>query len=258
VTSSLPALFLPHGAPDLALSGHSAARFLQGLGQRFARPKGIVIISAHWETDGLALTTAGTLPTIHDFAGFAPALYELSYPAATSPDLIAAVSDRLCAAGRPVLEDPARGLDHGAWVPLMLAYPEADIPVVQLSLDRQLDPAGHLAVGRALAGLREEGILVVGSGATVHNLRLISPEGSPPARFATAFDGWIEAVLQVGDFEKLAEFGSAPQARMAHPTPEHLLPLLVAAGAGGAQGRATRLHAGYSYGSIGMSAFAFS
>lgn len=254
---TLPSLFLAHGAPDLPLSGHVAAQFLAALGARLPRPRAILVISAHWEGSGLALTGAARPETIHDFGGFDPALHQLRYPAATDPWLIEAVRAALAAAAIPVAVDAGAGYDHGTWVPLLLAWPRADIPVVQLSLDRHRDPARHFAIGQALALLRARDVLIIGSGATVHNLRGIAREGTPPPAWATGFDAWLAGCLVAHDAAALCDFARAPGASQAHPTPEHLMPLFVAAGAGWAGGAARRLHDSYSYGSISMATWAF-
>ncbi|MEP3276181.1 MAG: class III extradiol ring-cleavage dioxygenase [Stappiaceae bacterium] len=254
----LPSLFVPHGAPDLPLSGHPAAEFLKGLSGHFKKPDGIVIVSAHWCTRGTRLTAASTLETIHDFGGFPAELYELQYPARSSPELVGMVSQALESSGMAIEHDPVRGLDHGAWVPLLLAFPEAEIPLVQLSLDMRRSPAEQVALGEILEPLRRRNILIIGSGGSTHNLRAIAPEGSAVPDWANAFDDWINETLQKRDYDALAAFETdAPNAAMAHPTAEHLLPLLVAAGAGRESGTVERLHHSFSYGSIGMSAWAF-
>lgn len=255
----MTSLFLPHGAPDLPLTHIPAARFLRGFADRRARPKGIIIVSAHWETRGLHYTAADNPDTVYDFGGFSPELYQLRYPAQTSPDLVGALADCLRAAGYDGTADPRRGFDHGVWVPLLLAYPDAKIPVVQLSLDRTMTPKALFDLGKALGSLSEHNYLVVGSGATVHNLRKLGPEGSPIPDWARAFDTWLEDVLVTSDIEALTDPDHAPGFKGAHPTPEHFLPLIVAAGAGAATEKlsARQVHKSYSYGSIGMSAWEF-
>jgi len=253
---TLPSLFIAHGAPDLPLSATPARGFTESLGARFPGVRAILVISAHWEEGRPTLGTAPAPETIHDFGGFDERLYALRYPAQTAPEVIAEVAAALAAAGIEHLKDPARGYDHGVWIPLMLAYPKADVPVVQLSLRWGASAAEHYALGAALAPLRERGILIVGSGATVHNLRAIAREGTPPPAWAQAFDDQITALVEAGDVEALLRFPALPEgAKMAHPTPEHLMPLFVAAGAGG--GKGTALHRSFSWGSIGMTSFAF-
>lgn len=256
--TKLPSLFVSHGAPDLAMANHPAARFLEELGAALPRPKAILVVSAHWERPVPAITTSPAPATIHDFFGWPPELYALDYPAPGAPWLAERVAGLLAEADMPLEADPARGLDHGAWVPLLLGWPAADIPVLQLSLIRGGDAAAHLALGRALAPLRGEGVLVLGSGAAVHNLGALAPEGSPPPAWARAFDSWLAAALAAGDRSALAAFPAAPStARAAHPSPEHLMPLFVALGAGGEEAGAVRLHDSWSYGSLSMAAYAF-
>lgn len=251
----LPSLFLAHGAPDLTLSDHPARRFLEGLAAQLPRPRAILAVSAHWETETPSLTVGAAPKTVHDFFGWPAPLYELRYPAKTAPWLIARCSSLLDTAGYRVDHDPERGFDHGVWTPLRLVYPEADIPVVQLSLLRGCDAQRHLDLGAALAALRDEGVLVVGSGSVTHNLGAMAPEGTPPPEWALAFEEWLRDRLIADDRQALAAFDRlAPAARQAHPRAEHLMPLFVALGAGGA---ARRIHHSYSYGSVSMACYAF-
>jgi 4,5-DOPA dioxygenase extradiol len=253
-----PSLFLAHGAPDLPLTDHVAKRFLASLSGSLPAPRAILIVSAHWEAAAPTLTTSEAPRTVHDFMGWPGELYKITYPAKTDAALIARAGGLLAEAGIAVAEDPRRGYDHGAWVPLSIAYPLAEVPVVQLSLERGGDARRHFEIGRALAPLRAEGVLIVGSGATVHNLRRLAPEGSPPPGWASEFDGWLHDRLGTRDLETLLSFPAQPQtARMAHPTDEHFLPLYVAMGAGWDGGAARRMHASYSYGSVGMACYAF-
>ncbi|UUX48855.1 dioxygenase [Nisaea acidiphila] len=252
-----PSLFLPHGAPDLLLTEHPAKRFLAELGSRVGRPEAILVISAHWESPRLALTTASTPETVHDFYGFPAELYEYRYPARTDAGLSRRTIELLADLGYAAEADGARGFDHGAWVPLLLAFPEADIPVVQLSLLAGGTARQHFEIGRALAPLRAEGVLIVGSGSVTHNLRALGPEGTPPPVWATAFDDFVAFGTESGDWDDLMHFPDAPDsARLAHPTPEHFLPFFVAAGAGDTD-HGTRLHRSFSHSSISMSAFSF-
>lgn len=253
---TLPSLFIAHGAPDLPLSGTPARAFTESLGPRFSGVRAILVISAHWEARVPTIGTAAAPETVHDFGGFDERLYSMRYPARTSPEVIAEIGAALQAAGIAHAEDPRRGYDHGVWVPLMLAYPKADVPVIQLSLRHGATAAENVALGRALAPLRDKGVLIVGSGSTVHNLRAIGREGSPAPAWAHAFDDWITTAVEAGDVERLVRFPAEPaEARVAHPTPEHLMPLYVALGAGGGRGKA--LHRSFSWGSIGMTSFAF-
>ncbi|GAA6209655.1 class III extradiol ring-cleavage dioxygenase [Cognatishimia sp. WU-CL00825] len=252
-----PAMFLPHGAPDLAISDIPAAQFLATVLKKRSRPKGIVIISAHWETIGVSITTAPDLKTIHDFGGFGSALHKIQYAARTAPWLITAAKAALDNAGFKATEDARRGLDHGAWIPLRLMLSKADVPVVQISLDHTASPEQHFQLGQALAALADQDILVIGSGATVHNLRRIAPEGTLPPKWATDFDDWVENVLASQNWSELLRFSEHQPNVPSHPTAEHFLPLIVICGVCSARRSAVmrQLHRSYSYGSIGMAAW---
>jgi 4,5-DOPA dioxygenase extradiol len=253
---TLPSLFLAHGAPDLPFSTTPARAFIETVGQRFVGLRAILVISAHWEARVTTIGTAANPETIHDFGGFDRRLYSLTYPAHPSAAVIFEVAQALAAAGIPHAEDAQRGYDHGVWIPLMLAFPKADVPVIQLSLRHGALAAENYAIGQALAPLRDTGVLIVGSGATVHNLRALAREGSPAPDWARAFDDWIVRAVEAGDVDQLVQFPAAPATALsAHPTPEHLMPLFVALGAGG--GKGTVLHRSFSWGSVGMTSFAF-
>lgn len=252
---SMPTLFVSHGAPTLILEDVPARRFLAGLGQLVPRPRAIVAVSAHWNTERPTVSTAARPETIHDFYGFPEGLYRLRYDAPGAPDLAGRVAQLTGALG-----DPSYGLDHGAWVPAMLAWPEADIPIFQLSVQPQLDPAHHIALGRKLAALRDEGILVMASGSATHNLRRLVRGGptTRPEPWAQAFDDWLAEVLEKGDESALAGYRTgAPHARDAHPTDEHFLPLHVAFGAAGEGARGRALHRSFTLGNLSMAAYAF-
>ncbi|WP_428687412.1 DODA-type extradiol aromatic ring-opening family dioxygenase [Roseibium sp.] len=251
---TLPALFVSHGAPDLPLSNTPARGFTESLGSRYPDARAVLVVSAHWEGRVNTVGAAERPETIHDFGGFDPRLYRLKYPARGSTELSPRVSELLEGAGIEHARDNRRGLDHGAWVPLLLAFPEAELPVVQLSLRWGASAAENFVLGQALAPLRKEGVLIVGSGATVHNLRALAPEGSPPPEWAVDFNDWVVEGVTSGNVEKLLAFPDAPKsARSAHPTHEHLMPVFVVLGAGGGSGRL--LHQSFSYGSIGMTSF---
>jgi 4,5-DOPA dioxygenase extradiol len=255
----LPAVFVSHGAPTLALADTPASRFLRQLGATWPRPRAVLAVSAHWETAQPAVTAHPGNDTIHDFGGFPAPLYALRYPAPGSVALAERVCDLLCADGLPSTMDPERGLDHGAWVPLLLMYPDADIPVVELSVQSRLGPAHHLQLGRALAALREEDVLVLGSGSFTHDLRRVRwQEDATLAPDVVEFADWMALALAEGRVSDLLAYRTkAPHAARNHPTEEHLLPLYVALGAGGAQTRAERLHSSGSMGVLRMDAFAF-
>jgi len=253
---TLPSLFLAHGAPDLPISDTPARRFLSNVGGRFDGLRAVVVISAHWEARVNTIGAAPASETIYDFGGFDPALFSLTYPARTSAEVVAELDAALEAAGIAHAQDSARGYDHGAWIPMLLALPKAEIPVVQLSLRRGASPEDNFRLGEALAPLLERGILVVGSGAIVHNLRFLAREATSPPDWAIAFDNWIVDGVISGNLPALLSFPhNPPSARIAHPTPEHLMPLYVALGAGGGRGKV--IHRSFSWGSIAMTSFEF-
>jgi 4,5-DOPA dioxygenase extradiol len=259
----LAPLFVSHGAPTLPLTDAPAKIFLQGLAGRLPeRPKAILVVSAHWETTIPAVNVVEVNETIHDFGGFPAALYALQYPAPGSKALADRVGALLAAADLPIIQDTQRGLDHGAWVPLMLMYPEADIPVVQLSVQSQLGPAHHLALGRALAPLREEGVLIVGSGSFTHDLsqfRLYREAvGHPEPEWVSTFADWFDNALKQGRIDDLLAYRRlAPFAARNHPSEEHLLPLYVALGASGPEPTVERLHASTTHGVLRMDVYRF-
>jgi 4,5-DOPA dioxygenase extradiol len=256
----LPALFISHGSPMLALEPSPARDFLAGLGVTLPRPRAILVASAHWETAHPQVNAVAVNETIHDFYGFPPALFAMRYPAPGDPALAQHVADLLRAAGFETSLDPKRGLDHGAWVPLALMYPAHDIPVLQLSIQTPLGPQHHLLLGRALDALRRNDVLVIGSGSFTHNLgrlRRVEP-GAAPTADVVAFADWMHAALHDNRIDDLLAYRSkAPYAAMQHPTDEHLLPLFVALGAAGDKAAATRLHASTTYGALRMDAYAF-
>lgn len=255
----LPALFVSHGAPTLPFDDVPARDFLKSLGQTLPRPKAIVVASAHWDTDMPALNTVAVNGTIHDFFGFPEELYRVRYDAPGAPQL--ARRTRSLLTGFDVALDAERGLDHGAWVPLMLAWPNADIPTIQISVQSASTPAQHIALGRALTPLREEDVLVIGSGGFVHNLRQLD-RGSmtaPEPEWSSSFADWTHSALMENREDDLAHYRArAPQAERAHPTEEYLMPLFVAYGAGGENPNVERLHTSATFGSLRMDAYAFS
>jgi 4,5-DOPA dioxygenase extradiol len=233
-----------------------ARHFMAALGRQLPRPKAILCISAHWETAAPMVSAAATPETIHDFHGFPDALYRLRYPAPGAPALAERVVGLLGGAGISGGIDAARGLDHGAWNPLLLIYPGADIPVTQLSIQSSLDPAHHAAVGRALRPLRDEGVMILASGGAVHNLRQFHVDRQTPAPWAVSFDEWLAERIAAGEEDALIGYRETqPEARLAHPRDEHFLPLFVALGAGGGKGRP--LHRSFAHGSLSMAAFAW-
>jgi len=252
---SMPTIFVSHGAPTLILDDVPARAFLASLGRQLPRPKAIIAVSAHWDTDVPAVSLARKPETIHDFYGFPEALYQLRYNAPGAPELAERVAKLTGGA-----HDPHRGLDHGAWVPAMLGWPEADVPIFQLSVQPEESPAHHIALGRKLGSLREEGVLVMGSGSATHNLRALVRGGGDlePEPWVKAFDDWLAETLEKGDEAALADYrAQAPYAREAHPTDEHFLPLHVAYGAAGEGARGRALHRSFTLGNLSMASYAF-
>jgi aromatic ring-opening dioxygenase catalytic subunit (LigB family) len=239
----LPVVFLPHGGgpwPFVKLGfGSEAEQASLASYLRAVRevpktpPRALLVISAHWEEAQPTVMNGAAPPLLFDYYGFPPESYELTWPAPGEPALAARVQELLAQAGIPSAANGQRGFDHGAFVPLKVAYPDAQIPTVQLSLKAGLDPREHLAIGRALAPLRDEGVFIIGSGQTYHNMRAMGPQGRPAA---SAFDAWLRDSVTQSPSERdarLSDWQSAPSARAAHPREEHLLPLMVIAGAAG-------------------------
>jgi 4,5-DOPA dioxygenase extradiol len=260
MVSMLPAIFVSHGAPTLPLDACPAREFLKGLGATIERPKAILVVSAHWETEAPAVNSVDTNATIHDFYGFPEPLYRIAYPAPGSAALAERTQALLTEARIPAGVDRERGLDHGAWVPLMLMYPEADIPALQLSIQTRAGAEYHLKLGRALTPLRAEGVLILGSGGFVHNLRTLARgQIEPEPGWAHQFAGWIDGALMEGRTAHLVRYRDlAPYAVQAHPTEDHFLPLFVALGAGGQRSTPKHLHQSTTFGSLRMDAYAFS
>lgn len=219
-----PAIFFGHGSPMNALGGPFADTW-RALGEAVGKPKGVVMVSAHWETEGLAVTAQSNPETIHDFGGFPDELHAMQYPAPGSPELAARVSDLTGA-----MSTKQWGLDHGTWSVLAHVWPRADVPVVQLSLNRNLDARGHYDLARRLGPLRDEGIMIAGSGDFVHNLRTWKRAGGEPYPWASGFNEAVKAALVRGDDESLIDWiGLAEDAQLSVPTDEHFLPLLYVA-----------------------------
>jgi 4,5-DOPA dioxygenase extradiol len=248
----LPTIFLSHGAPTLVFEDIPARSFIAGLAPSIPRPKAILCVSAHWETPHPAVSGAGSPETIHDFYGFPEALYRLQYPAPGAPALARRVGELI----EGIEIDQGQGLDHGAWNPLTLLYPKADIPVAQLSIQVPSGTAWHVELGRKLAPLRKEGVLILASGGAVHNLRQFHIDNSKPADWAVAFDDWLAKSVEAGDVQGLVDYREKrPEAKLAHPRDEHFLPLFVALGA--AEGKGRVLHRSFAHGSLSMAAFAW-
>ncbi len=257
---SLPTLFLSHGSPMHAVQPGPVGRAWATLGRTLPRPRAILMVSAHWETSVPMVTGNPQPETIHDFGGFPPELYRLAYPAPGAPDLAAQCVTLLKTAGIAAGVDGCRGLDHGAWVPLRWVYPDADVPVVQLSVQPPLGPAHHLRLGRALMPLAHDGVLIIGSGHATHNLRdWMSQSRRPePLRYVQQFSAWLAATLAAHDTEALVAYRDrAPDAARAHPSEEHFLPLFVAYGAAGKSPRQERIVDGFENGALAFDSYLF-
>ncbi len=255
----LPSLYISHGSPMTALEPGLVGQRLAELARGLPRPRAIVVASAHWLAHAPLVGAAAQPETIHDFGGFPQALFDIQYPAPGEAALAGRVAELLQHAGLPARIDPRRGLDHGVWVPLRLLYPEADIPVVPVSIQPGLGPQHQFQLGRALAPLRDEGVLVIGSGSITHNLhdwRGHAQDGEAP--YVRPFIDWVEQRLAAEDVAALIDYRrQAPFAERAHPTDEHLLPLYVAMGAGGAPMHAQRIDAGIDMGFLAMDIYRF-
>jgi 4,5-DOPA dioxygenase extradiol len=253
-------VFLAHGAPMSALGGDPHAEALRRFGEAHADLRAILVISAHWQTRGpLRITAWEHAPLVYDFGGFPEELYRIDYPAPGDPVLAARIAELLRAAGHGVTLESARGLDHGAWVPLLLAWPEARIPVIQLSLP-ETPPAALVRLGEALQPLRAEGILVTGSGGIVHNLGRVQlwDKEALVEPWAERFDSWVARHIESGNRAAILEYrAQAPDAALAVPTPEHFDPLFVALGAALPGERARNIYEGFQYGTLSMRSFDF-
>jgi 4,5-DOPA dioxygenase extradiol len=224
----MPVLFQAHGAPPL-LDDALWMRELADWSKALPRPRAIVVVSAHWEARPLAIGAVRPLPLIYDFHGFPERFYQLQYPSPGAPDVAQRIRELMRAADLPTIDEPERGLDHGVYIPLLCMYPEAEIPVLQVSLPSE-DPRELFAVGRALAPLRDEGVLLIGSGFLTHNLRAMRLRETPA--WAADLDAWVADVLVRHDHDALIDYRArAPGVREALPTHEHFVPVLVAAGA---------------------------
>ncbi|ALS25241.1 DODA-type extradiol aromatic ring-opening family dioxygenase [Paenibacillus naphthalenovorans] len=254
----VPALFLAHGSPMLAIEDTVYSGFLNTL-SRQVQPKAIVIFTAHWESEVLTISSLdGTYDTIYDFGGFPDALYQIKYPAKGSTTIASKVEERFQQQGIPVKKDTSRGLDHGSWTLLYRMYPKADIPVVQISVHPYLPPDKQFRIGECLRELGEEDILVIGSGVTVHNLRMIHWGQSAPEPWAIAFDDWLIDKVEKRDLESLFNYEKlAPYARQAVPRPEHFVPFFIAMGSGNPQNTPKVIHRSYDHGTLSYLSYQF-
>jgi 4,5-DOPA dioxygenase extradiol len=261
--TTLPAIFVSHGAPNLILGQSAAKQFLETLSAHLpAKPTAILVVSAHWETSHPAVSAPTINDTIYDFGGFERELYSLRYPAPGSLDLATWVAELTKAHGLSTQIDQSRGLDHGAWVPLLLAWPQADIPVIQLSVQTHAGVDHHLRLGAMLETLRAEGVLILASGSFTHDLRSYLPHRHTPSAtepdWVTGFADWMHMKIMAEDRPALRDYRRlAPEAARNHPTEEHLLPLFVALGAGGDVSPPRLLHSSTTHGVLRMDAYAF-
>ncbi len=265
-TSRLPTYFISHGGGPWPWMKEQMGGVYDRLEAALARmpadigrtPRAVLMLSAHWEEARFTVQTHPAPPMLYDYGGFPDFTYRIRYPAPGAPDVAARVRELLAAAGIESAEDAARGFDHGMFAPMAVIWPKADVPVLQLSLKRGLAPAEHLALGRALAPLRDEDILVVGSGLSYHNLRAFGPAARAPS---AAFDAWLESTLATSDAAArsatLAGWERAPAARLAHPREEHLLPLMVALGAAEDEAATRVYHESDFFGGITVSSYRF-
>lgn len=257
----MPVVFVSHGAPTFAIEPGRAGPLLRAIGERVRRMPGlraVLVISPHWHTRGLRIGSSHRPETIHDFGGFPRELYALSYPSPGSPDVADEVRATLEQAGVTAQLAPSQGLDHGAWVPMMYLIPDASVPVLQLSLPLEFDAAQVLALGRALAPLREQGVLIVASGGLTHNLYEFRGAGQAAAPdYVNDFVQWARQAVTRHDDEALVDFHSAPHSGRAHPSDEHFLPLLVAAGASSHDEPVEVIDGGVTYGVLSMEGYVF-
>jgi 4,5-DOPA dioxygenase extradiol len=255
----MPSLFVSHGAPTFAIEPALAGPLLRQLGRELPKPEAVLVFSPHWMTPGLRVSSTATPETVHDFGGFPAELYRIQYPAPGSPEVAARALELLNAAGWNATADERRGLDHGAWVPVRHLFPDADVPVLQVSMPRDLDAAGAVRLGRALAPLADEGVLLLGSGSITHNLYEFRQDiGAAGASYAGEFVDWARSALQRRDEAGLVNYlAVAPHAQRAHPTPDHYLPLPFAFGAAATDAPVRVLDGGMTYGVLAMDAYLF-
>lgn len=256
MSGRMPVVFVSHGAPDALLKASDAVDCWRTLGRQIPRPAAILIVSSHWEAAQPTASLSDGPKTIHDFSGFAPELHRMQYPAPGAPALSQQAVALLTAAGIAAGFHPDRGLDHGAWAPLSAMYPKANVPVAQLSLISHQGAAAHLALGQALAPLRDENVLIVTSGAITHNFAWLDRQAddAAPVPQAQMFTVWVAAQVTAQNIPALLAYRSAPHGQDAHPTEEHFLPFFVALGAAGSD-TAQRYRPHFSYGGLAMDAY---
>jgi 4,5-DOPA dioxygenase extradiol len=256
----LPTLFISHGSPMHAVNAGKAGEAWATVAKQLPQPKAVLMVTAHWESN-LPMLSGNPKPSmIYDFGGFPEELYKIVYGAPGSPDIAARAQALLKDAGFTAGIDGCRGYDHGTWVPLLKMYPDADIPIVQLSVQTAMSPRHHYELGRALALLTKEGVLIVGSGHLTHNLRdwMMTRGQGPRAAYAQKFQGWVFDKLAAHDVDALTGYRrEAPDAVRAHPSEEHFLPLFVALGAAGHDATPTRIYDGFEGTALAMDAYRF-
>jgi 4,5-DOPA dioxygenase extradiol len=255
---NMPVLFVSHGAPSMFIDRDPTTLFFKTIGQVIPTPKTILCVSAHWETEDLSVTGNLKPQTIYDFYGFPEELYELEYPCPGSPVMAESITQQFIKDGIDCVVNHDRGLDHGAWVPLKLMFPLANIPVVQLSIQRHKDPEYHYKLGQKLQSLRKEGVLIIASGGATHNLREFGlfPMDAAPPDYVLDFDNWLLEKITSADIDALLDYkNKAGSAIKNHPTEEHIMPLFVALGAAGNDVSGKQINQGYTYGVLSMAAY---
>jgi 4,5-DOPA dioxygenase extradiol len=253
-----PALFVSHGAPTFAVQPGLLGPSLRRIGEQLSDIRGALVVSAHWQTPGVQVMRNAAPQTIHDFGGFPPELYQLQYRAPGAPELAKEAARLLETAGYEVSFDDRRGLDHGTWVPLRYLLPREKIPVFQVSLPYDLSAEGAVLLGSALAPLRTDGVLILGSGSLTHNLYELGRVAAHDVAYAAEFAGWVRQHVQRRDVGALVDYRrQAPSAERAHPTAEHFLPLLVALGASDAADDVRVIEGGMTYGTLSMESYGF-
>ena len=256
----MPSFFIAHGAPLLAVENNEYTQFLNQLGQNLPRPKAIILFSAHWESSMQKVSEVDTYDTIYDFGGFDPALYRIKYPAQGNQQLSQEIKDLFAKNGVPFEVESKRGLDHGAWVVLRLLYPNADIPVISMSVNPKLKPEEQYKIGKSLSALRANDVLIIASGGTVHNLRAVKWADNEIDQWALEFDDWLATHLHNWDLDSLFKYDShAPNAEYAVPPygNEHFIPIYYALGAADDSQKAELLHRSFRYGNLSHSVWQF-
>jgi 4,5-DOPA dioxygenase extradiol len=254
----MPSYFFAHGAPSLVLERHEYTDFIKEFAAKTPKPKAIVLFSAHWESPVQTVSITDTYSTIYDFSGFQDELYQVTYPAKGERSLGEQIQTLFMKHGIQSALNETRGLDHGAWSVLKLLYPDADIPVIALSVNRNLTNEQQYQIGKALSELKEQDVLIIGSGGTVHNLRRLNWQSQGIDAWAESFDNWLQSKLEAWDLNALFDYReSAPYAQESVPTNEHFIPLLLAMGAGDINRQAKLLHRSYQYGNLSLSCWQF-